>query len=235
MTTARFRPLRAQLNLPKMIRNHPADPAMYIPQRFQQTDPDKVASFIKTHPFGALFSCDDKGTVIGTHLPFAMTNSPAGTLTLCSHLAKANGQAGQLASRKVLVVFSGPHAYIPPRLYDSPVSVPTWNYISIHLWGKCQLTVAEDSAQLMRRFIEEFDSSYLPVWETLPPEYIARMLANIVWFRIEVTETQAAYKLSQNKTSIEQQRIADYLLTLGNDAARDVGRAMKTNLSDSAG
>jgi transcriptional regulator len=38
-----------------------------------------------------------------------------------------------------LVIFSEPHAYISPTLYEKQQNVPTWNYVSVHAYGKVKL------------------------------------------------------------------------------------------------
>ena len=39
----------------------------------------------------------------------------------------------------MLVIFTGPHAYISPRWYEDKERVPTWNYTAVHAYGVPQM------------------------------------------------------------------------------------------------
>jgi transcriptional regulator len=54
-------------------------------------------------------------------------------------MAKANLQWRRAAGQQVLVIFSGPHAYISPQWYQATEVVPTWNYIAVHAYGRLEL------------------------------------------------------------------------------------------------
>ena len=63
---------------------------MYIPSHFLETDLDKIAQFIKTHPLGLMVANVD-GDLVGNHLPFmALSGGIAVGSKLISHTAKAN-------------------------------------------------------------------------------------------------------------------------------------------------
>jgi transcriptional regulator len=52
----------------------------------------------------------------------------------------------------------------------------------------------------------------------------------IVGFEITVTRLEGKYKLSQNRSQIEQQNVSSTLLQSSDPAARAVGAEMKQNL-----
>ena len=54
-------------------------------------------------------------------------------------------------------------------------------------------------------------------------------LRGIVAFEIEVTEIQAAFKLSQNRNEKDWQNIIQELETIGTENAHNVAKAMKEN------
>ena len=72
---------------------------------------------------------------IATHLPFVIEERE-NEIVLISHMSKANEQWKTISDKDVLVIFSEPHAYISPSLYEQQQNVPTWNYVAVHAYGK---------------------------------------------------------------------------------------------------
>ena len=64
----------------------------------------------------------------------------------------------------------------------------------------------------------------------MPEEYKTRLAKGIVAFEIKVTDIQAKKKISQNKTTAEQNRIADYLSKSENSSEKNIGAYMDTEL-----
>jgi transcriptional regulator len=109
----------------------------------------------------------------------------------------------------VLVVFSGPHAYVSPRWYEATERVPTWNYAAVHAYGTVRVTTdkaVKHAAQ--RALVAELDPAWLPKFDALRPEYVTSMLEGIVTFDIAVTRLETRWKLSQNRGRREQELIA---------------------------
>ena len=78
-----------------------------------------------------------------THLPFIVKNVNEG-IVLASHFAKANREWNDTEENTVLIIFSEPHAYISPKHFEKELNVPTWNYISVHAYGKGKLLARVD-------------------------------------------------------------------------------------------
>jgi len=111
---------------------------MYIPKEFAVGDTAEILAFMKQHSFAVLVS-----TVAdrywGTHLPLLLHQNAAGGYYLLGHLSKANPQWQHFREQeKVLAIFSGPHAYVSSAWYAQE-SVPTWNYMAVHVYGTLQL------------------------------------------------------------------------------------------------
>ena len=155
-----------------------------------------------------------------------------GKLVIYGHFAKANKQWQSLGDGKTLVIFSEPHAYISPEHYENDQNVPTWNYCSVQCYGSAK--IIEDEAEclrLMRDLIEINDLPYLNQWDyKVDPEYKMKMLKGIVMFQIDVDDIQAKYKLSQNRSINEQQKVSDHLLKHSDSNARMIGEMMSMNL-----
>lgn len=183
---------------------------MYIPKVYQNEDRDSILAFMRQFNF-AIISSLHAGRVVSTHLPFVIQEKD-GDLVLISHFAFANPQWKEWAGQEVLVVFSEPHAFISPSLYQNKINVPTWNYVAVHAYGTPRLiTDTEESQKLLMEMIAAFDPNYTGQWEALPDDYKQRMLKGIMAFEITVTEIQGKQKLSQNKPSADRDTIIDHL------------------------
>ncbi len=142
-----------------------------------------------------------------THLPF-LIEMQNNEVILTSHFAKANQQAHRFTQHDSLVIFIEPHAYISPKHYEKELNVPTWNYISVHAYGKAVVIDAEDELlAMMAKMIGQYDIDYLKQWNNLPAEFKTKMFNGIVAFRIKVTSLQAKNKLSQNRSETERKNI----------------------------
>ena len=198
---------------------------MFTPKNFQENDPAVLLAFMRSHPFAVMLSAG--GALLGTHLPFVTTQA-ATRITLTSHMALANPQAKHIAGERVLVVFSGPHAYISPSLYQNKVQVPTWNYVAVHAYGTVRLLDGHQTQmQVMEEMFQAFGPEYIPQWQTLPHQYRDSLLEHIVAFEIEVTDLQGQFKLSQNKPLAERERIMQSLAESPDAYARETADYMR--------
>ena len=182
---------------------------MYIPPYYRNENPDELLSFVSAHPFAVI--CNNGQDIpVATHLPFIIRKEEK-KLFLVSHFAKANPHAGLLKENdRVLVIFSGPNAYISPSHYEKKENVPTWNYIAVHATGKINLLHSDsEKEKILLDTIMNFDPEYKKQWDELPSNYISGMMKGIVAFEIEVTDLEGKFKLSQNKTASEQKKISD--------------------------
>src|SRR5216683_6164567 len=139
---------------------------VYIPEFNRVEDRAVALAFMQANPFAILISATDEGP-FATHLPI-LAREIDGQLQLRGHVAKANPHWKSLESdQHPLVIFSGPHAYISPSLYEIRESVPTWNYAAVHVYGSG--TVFTEEAQLKQLLLEittRFDSSYVEQWSS---------------------------------------------------------------------
>lgn len=182
---------------------------MYIPHHFKNENQDELLGFMRAHPFGLLV-CNGNEFPAITHLPFTVEANEK--VVLYSHFAAVNPQAQLLKDGdKVTVVFSGPHAYISPSLYDAAQNVPTWNYIAVHAQGTYMLCNEAETEALLRKMIAVYEPAYEQQYDNLPGEYITALKSELVAFTVVVEQLQGQYKLSQNKKANERERIAHHL------------------------
>ncbi|HRP54627.1 FMN-binding negative transcriptional regulator [Agriterribacter sp.] len=202
---------------------------MYIPTVNAMTDREEVAAFMKRFSFATIITAKEN-LPVATHLPF-LVSVRDDKIILTSHFAKANEQWKTIVENKVLVIFTEPNAYISPGNYDKVLNVPTWNYISVHTYGRGRLVTQTDKViEILEATIGNYESAYMQQWNGLPDDYKLKMIKGIVAFEIEVTELQGKKKLSQNKTEPEQRKIISSLSGSSNGNERHIADYMKRNL-----
>ncbi len=192
---------------------------MYLRPVFTETDPERIDALIRAHSFGLLVTHGGTGSE-ATHLPFVLSRD-GGELLLEAHLAAANPQCAALAGGAALAVFSGPHAYISPRWYEAQPSVPTWDYVAVHVHGVLQPVTEPGEMRAMLDRLAEAD----PVGYTTADQsdsYIAGMLRGIRAFRLRTTQVQAQWKMSQNRSAEDRIRVAAALRGQGEETVADL-------------
>ncbi|BAU54733.1 FMN-binding negative transcriptional regulator [Mucilaginibacter gotjawali] len=198
---------------------------MYIPPFNKFENQQEAIAFMQRYSFATIVTVKD-GLPVATHLPF-LVEEKDGIATLRSHFAKANPQAAESIDTKVLVIFTEPHAYISPKHYEKVESVPTWNYLAVHAYGKFKLLEGEEhKAALLKATIRNFEAEYLKQWESLPDKYKQNMMKGIVAFEIVVDDLQAKAKLSQNRSETERENIIGELGRSENTSEKDVATYM---------
>lgn len=194
---------------------------MFIPNSFKFEKRAEKIAFMKRHSFATIITVKDN-VPIATQLPFSIDDR-SGRLILSSHFAAANEQAKYVAENISLVIFSEPHAYISPAHYDKKESVPTWDYIAVHAYGKAQIVEDEEGkARILEDMIKTYESGYLEQWNSLSDKFRKGMMRGIAAFELEVTDLQGQKKLSQNKSEIERKRIVDHLEKSENTMEKEI-------------
>ncbi len=198
---------------------------MYIPKKFLITDKQEAISFMQRYSFATIVTVKD-GLPSATHLPF-IVSLREDQIVLTSHFAKANPQATEILNGNPLVIFAEPHAYISPKHYEQVNSVPTWNYIAIHAYGRPHLIESpEKKAALLEQTIKFYEADYLKQWNGMPEDYKLKLMQGIIGFEIVVDDLQAKKKLSQNKTQKERENIIAELSNKPDSTERDLAAYM---------
>lgn len=180
---------------------------MYIPPHYRNADADELLAFISAFPF-AVVTCNGPGVPLVSHLP-VLPEQQGTTLLLHTHFSKANLQAQQLKDGdELLVVFQGPHGYVSPAHYEKTQNVPTWNYVAVHARGKVSVLRDNDAAyKLLEKSVHHFEPAYFSQWKNLDSAYVQRMIQGITAITITVDTLEGKFKLSQNKTAAEREKI----------------------------
>ena len=200
---------------------------MYIPAHFAERDLEKLHEAIERYSFATLVS-SAAGELIASHLPLLLnrTSGPHGTLV--GHMARANPQWRDAAGQQVLALFSGPHAYISPTWYQATQVVPTWNYVAVHAFGRLELM--EEAAEveaLLKRMVDIYEADQSEPWTLVEPgEFVARMLKQIVAFRIPIDRLEGKWKLNQNRPAEQRERVIEVLAQRNDENSQAIARLM---------
>ena len=173
---------------------------MYSPDYNRIEDRPELLAFLRANNFPLLIT-GAGGTLHGSHLPVTI-HEQGSQIVIDMHMAKNNPQWKEFFDDEVMVLFSGPHAYVSPRWYADQERVPTWNYAAVHAYGKLQ--VMDDPGWLVRHVSELTDqqeASRPAPWATAdaPGNYIEVLARGIVGLTLEVTRLEGKLKMSQNR------------------------------------
>ena len=204
---------------------------MYSPPYNRNEDRAELLAFMRANSFAVLVT-GTGGALHASHLPVQIRLSNE-KFVLDMHMAKNNPQWQEFFDDEVMVVFSGPHAYVSPRWYEEQERVPTWNYAAVHAYGVPKLIDDKKlKHQNQRRLVEVLDPKWLPKFDALGKEYVSKMLDGIVNFEIEVTRLDTRWKLSQNRSRREQELIAAALESSADSAERALAALTRRHLAD---
>jgi transcriptional regulator len=199
---------------------------MYTPPVFIEDDPDNLLTFMRRYNFATLVTSEN-GPPEATHLPFIIERR-GDKFILLAHMARANPQWRQFTEKEVVVIFSGPHAYVSPLLYKDKENVPTWNYVAVHAYGTVKtFETVDENLTLLEKMMAEFDPAYFKGnWREIPEEYKTKLAGAIVAFEIEVTDLQGKKKLNQNKPGEDALRVIE-AFEKGSAGEQEIARYMK--------
>lgn len=197
---------------------------VYLPEAFRVDDRQTLLAHATANPFATVITQSEDGPMV-SHLPLLVD---AQRNVLRGHLARPNPQVAHFAAgTQALAIFHGPHAYVSPSVYEEHPSVPTWNYVVVHVRGKSRLV---DEATL-RRMLDDLVVHFDPTgWRLEAPEdYVRSALDVIAGFEIPIEQLEGKWKLSQNRSLTDQHRVAAWL-ERGDEASRAVAALMRERL-----
>ena len=202
---------------------------MYQPPHFQETRLEVLHSLIRQHPLGLLI-CNGAHGPVANPLPFLLNAEEGAKGVLLAHLSRANPQwqlIGSQPDMPVAVVFQGADSYVTPSWYETKKQtgkvVPTWNYAMVQARGRA--TIIEDAAWLRAQITEltaTQEASRAEPWHVsdAPDAFIAGQVKGIVGIRIEISDLQGKWKVSQNRPASDREGVARGLGAMDDEASQ---------------
>lgn len=181
---------------------------MFTPKAFKEADFKVIQAFIKEQPQATVIAQTGNG-LEACHIPMYWQDDGSKFGCLYGHIAKVNtlNSSANLAA-PWLIIFQDAGHYISPNWYPSKAvthkEVPTWNYRSVHITGNVSLLTAPEAlVDILSKQTADFEASQPNPWSLndAPEKYIQAMCRAIVGIRVDITDVQAQFKLSQNKTA----------------------------------
>ncbi len=202
---------------------------MYVPKHFEVREWEEITRFVAHARAADLVTTDANGLPVATLMPAlwdtsSVNESKFGRLVM--HMAKANPQWKSIEpGAQGLAIIHGPQAYVSPSNYEGKLTdhkvVPTWDYQSIHLSGTVEVSA---DIELLRHIVSELtefhEKGRAEPWHVseAEPKYFEAQLHGIIAVTLHVTKVEAKYKLSQNRSVKDRQRvIADLCSSRSNE------------------
>jgi transcriptional regulator len=194
---------------------------MYLPSAFAVSDLPVLHEFMEQYSFATLIT-QHSGEPMASHIPFVLDRAAGPYGRLRGHLAIRNPQLADLAAgSEALVVFQGPHSYISPSWYATEPNVPTWNYTAIHAYGIPTIVDRAALGVLLKDLVRQHESSFEQPWDfDSEDSWIQKMSAEIAAFEITIDRLQGKFKLNQNRTPADRERVVAILSASSDPAQR---------------
>jgi transcriptional regulator len=196
---------------------------VYCPAHFVEQDTDILLHLIEQYPLGCLIAATPTG-LVADHVPLLHESGSGVYGKLLGHVARNNPLWQYPAEQELLVIFQGPSRYISPNWYASKKEggkvVPTWNYAVVHVY--CSLRALHEPAailSILERLTQQHEAGQAHPWKIseAPPDYIERMLNNIVAIELSIHRLEGKWKVSQNQPVNNLQSLVQGLLAQGGD------------------
>lgn len=173
--------------------------------------------------FGMIFATTPDGPRVA-HTPVLWTGDGA----IQFHLARGNALVRHLDGMTALAVVNGPEAYVSPRWYADAVQVPTWNYVTVEMEGRVRRMDSDGLDGLLEALSVRNEARIAEgeAWtmDKVPSAALSKLKAGIVGFEMEVQAWRPTFKLSQNKSADERERVA---LGLDAQGSRAIAQLMR--------
>lgn len=204
---------------------------VYLPRHFLETDPAPIRRVLDGFPFATLLSVAD-GEALLSHVPILIEYAADQPQRAIGHLAAANPHAAQLgAGGDALLVFQGPSGYVSPNWYTSPAqSVPTWNYIAVHLRGSVRrIDTIDGKRAIVDALSARHEAKLENPWtsDKMSPALLDKMLGAIVGFHMTITGVDAKFKLGQNRSVADRAGVLQALEASDDESSRALAEWMR--------
>ena len=193
--------------------------SIYTPRHFVNDDTAAIARVINEFGFATLITSVPGAETMVSHVPLLHEARDATQGVLIGHVAAANSHAAVLSEGATFAIFHGPQAYVSPNWYQKPAaSVPTWNYIAVHVHGPIERIDALDAKRgIVDLLSRRHEASFPKPWTIgkMEPALLEKMLGGIVGFRMTIERIDAKFKLTQNRSAADRAGVIEGLAARG--------------------
>ncbi len=177
---------------------------------FTLASEEGVKRLIRQYPWMTIVSRTDDAGLVASHYPVLLDESEDG-IVLLTHVGRPDDVVHELGRHEVMVIVQGPHGYISPSWYDANPAVPTWNFVTAHLYGTPELLDADENLRVLEALVDHFERA-MPEPRRMrgtaeDSAYADRIATGTVGLRIPITRFVAKNKMSQNRPAETVDRI----------------------------
>ncbi|GAA4365695.1 FMN-binding negative transcriptional regulator [Agromyces bauzanensis] len=177
---------------------------------FSMASEEGVKRLIREHPWATIVSRADAAGLVASHYPVLLDEDASG-IVLLTHVGRPDEVVHELGRHELMVIVQGPHGYISPGWYDANPAVPTWNFVTAHLYGTPELLSDAENLRVLEGLVDHFEDR-MPEPRRMrgTPEdsaYADRIAVGTVGLRIPITRFVAKNKMSQNRPAETVDRI----------------------------
>ncbi|MFF7202184.1 FMN-binding negative transcriptional regulator [Streptomyces sp. NPDC008141] len=195
---------------------------MFVPRQYREPHRSWMTDVIRNNPMALMTSNgvadgDSPGAPFATHLPVIPNPETGGEwpedlsgTTLLGHMNRANPHWAALGTGSpVLLVFTGPHAYVSPTVYGTTPAAPTWNFTSVHVHGVMEkLESREETLEVVESTVRAFEGDFGNGWDMSESiGYFHKLAPAVGAFRVRVVRADGMFKLSQEQASEVRERV----------------------------
>ncbi|MDA3949782.1 MAG: FMN-binding negative transcriptional regulator [Spirochaeta sp.] len=201
---------------------------MYIPDAFRQEDLGDLHRLIEEYNFGLVIS-DDGERPLATSIPFMLHRDRGQFGTLVFHLARNNPQWQTLAGDKpILCIFQGPHSYVSADWYVDEGSVPTWNFMVVHTYGRARKLDDGEGTMwpMLKELVDHHENAERSSWDRAKA-HRPDLMPHIVAFEMPIDRIEGQFKLNQNKSDRDRASVIAALERSEDTQRQAVAEAMR--------
>ena len=183
---------------------------MYIPKHFEASEA-MGREIMQAHGWALLVTTGADGAPFASHLALLWQEDGSAHGHLIGHMARANSHWKLFdGAAESMAMFWGPHAYVSPTWYTPGPKVPTWNYLTVHAYGRPEI-IDDTKAVLdvLAKLTATYEGDGAEAWslDRLPPGNAEAQSRGIVAFRMPISRIEAKAKLSQNRDLEDRHRV----------------------------
>jgi transcriptional regulator len=165
---------------------------------------------VRENPWATLVSHTSAGELVVSHYPVIL-DEESEEIVLLGHVGRPDDLLHELGRHELVVIIQGPHGYISPGWYDAGPAVPTWNFVTAHLYGTPELLSDGENLRVLDQLVDHFEQR-MPEPRRMNgtpanADYAARTAAGAAGYRLRVTRLVAKDKMSQNRPAETIDRI----------------------------
>jgi len=201
---------------------------MYNIPHFKAKDHQEVVDFMHANPFVTICGVDANGFPVATQVP-VLLKIENDKIIISGHVMRKQDHTNAFENNnKVLVIFSGPSAFVSANWYTTKNMGSTWNYQSVQAKGNLEIKDEQHLYHLLEQLTLHFekDPNSPTQVKNLSSDYMEQNMKAIYSFDIIVYDLQHVFKLSQNRDEASKANIHAELSN-GTPACKHMAAAMK--------